>query len=208
MRFCPARPELPISPLVKAVVASTRTSRGHKSRCASTAESAASASPATSKSKNAIWLASRARQIGGEGVGRRHRSACRRRVPALQQRVRLGGMGEGKARICGDRTIERLDRAGIHGQLGFTALYVSIPRGGRIGGQREFVSVRQHDGDPIAAFRLVRSAQPVPRQAPSSIAGDSASARQNGAGSGADLFRLAHQRFALMMTAGAQPTTG
>jgi len=32
--------------------------------------------------------------------------------------------------------------------------------------------------------------------------------RRNGAGSGADHFRLAHLRFALMMTARAQPTTG
>ncbi len=51
-------------------------------------------------------------QTGGEGIGRRHRRACRRRVAAFQQRVRFGGMGEGKAGICGDGTIEPLDGAG------------------------------------------------------------------------------------------------
>ena len=41
------------------------------------------------------------------------------------------------------------------------------------------------------------------RRADSTIA-----VRRNGAGSGAHHFRLAHLRFALMMTARAQPTTG
>ena len=52
------------------------------------------------------------RQTGSEGIGRRQRRACRRRIAALQQRVRPGGVGESKAGICGDGTIERLDRAG------------------------------------------------------------------------------------------------
>src|SRR5580693_8867534 len=55
-------------------------------------------------------------------------------------------MGEGKAGICGDGTIERLDRAGVHGQLRLTGLYVGIPRGERRRAQGESVSVRQHDG--------------------------------------------------------------
>src|SRR3984893_12085794 len=55
-------------------------------------------------------------------------------------------MGEGKIGICGDGTIERLDRAGVHGQLRLTGLYVGVPRGERRRGQRESVSVRQHDG--------------------------------------------------------------
>src|ERR1700720_3086356 len=55
-------------------------------------------------------------------------------------------MGEGKAGICGDGTIERLDRAGVHGQLRLTGLYVGVPRGERRRGQGESVSVRQHDG--------------------------------------------------------------
>src|SRR5580704_8368419 len=55
-------------------------------------------------------------------------------------------MGEGKAGICGDGTIERLDRAGVHGQLRLTGLYVGVPRGARRRGQGESVSVRQHDG--------------------------------------------------------------
>ena len=59
MRFCPARPELPIRPLVNAVVASMTVSRGQAFRCASNAASALSASPLTSKSKNATWLTSR-----------------------------------------------------------------------------------------------------------------------------------------------------
>ena len=46
-----ARPELPIRPLVKAVVPSTSTSRGQASRCANTAVSAASLSPRTNRSK-------------------------------------------------------------------------------------------------------------------------------------------------------------
>jgi hypothetical protein len=45
--------------------------------------------------------------------------------------VHLGGIGEGKAGICVDGTIERLDRAGVHGQLRLTDLYVGVPRGGR-----------------------------------------------------------------------------
>ena len=69
-------------------------------------------------------------QTGGQGIGRRHRRACRHCVPALQQRVRSGGMGEGEAGIRGDGTIERRDRAGVHGQLCLTALYVGIPRAG------------------------------------------------------------------------------
>jgi hypothetical protein len=44
---------------------------------------------------------------GVQGIGRRHRRACRRRVPALQQGVRLGGMGEGKGRDLRRCTIER-----------------------------------------------------------------------------------------------------
>jgi hypothetical protein len=60
MRVSARRPELPIKPLVKAVVASTSASRGQAFRCAANAESAASVSPAESKSKNAMWLASRA----------------------------------------------------------------------------------------------------------------------------------------------------
>src|SRR3984893_15811630 len=55
-------------------------------------------------------------------------------------------MGEGKAGICGDRTIERVDRAEVHGQLPLTGLYVGVPRGERRRGQGESVSVRQHDG--------------------------------------------------------------
>src|SRR5580692_7468769 len=55
-------------------------------------------------------------------------------------------MGEGKAGICGDGTIERLDRAGVHGQLRLTGLYVGVPRGERRRGQGESVSVRQYDG--------------------------------------------------------------
>src|ERR1700730_7610169 len=55
-------------------------------------------------------------------------------------------MGEGKAGICGDGTIERLDRAGVHGQLRLIGLYVGVPRGERRRGQGESVSVRQHDG--------------------------------------------------------------
>src|ERR1700731_231617 len=55
-------------------------------------------------------------------------------------------MGEGKAGICGDGTIERLDRAGVHGQLRLTGLYVGVPRGERRRGQGESVSVRKHDG--------------------------------------------------------------
>src|SRR5580704_8600470 len=55
-------------------------------------------------------------------------------------------MGEGKVGICGDGTIERLDRAGVHGQLRLTGLYVGVPRGERRRGQGESVSVRQHDG--------------------------------------------------------------
>src|SRR6476620_4658834 len=55
-------------------------------------------------------------------------------------------MGEGKAGICGDGTIEPLDRAGVHGQLRLTALYIGVPRGRRRCGQGKCVSVRKHDG--------------------------------------------------------------
>ena len=64
-----------------------------------------------------------------EGIGRRHRHACCRCLPAFLQRVSLGGMGEGKAGVSGDGTIERLDRTGVHGQLGVTAFCIGIPRG-------------------------------------------------------------------------------
>jgi hypothetical protein len=69
-------------------------------------------------------------QASGERVGRRHRLARRRGVAAFQQRVRLGGMRKRKARIGGDGTIERLDRAGVHSELGLSALYVGVPRSG------------------------------------------------------------------------------
>ena len=77
-----------------------------------------------------MWLSFPRGQTGGEGLGRRHRLARRRSVAAFQQRVRPGGMGEGKAGIGGDGTIECLDRARIHGQLRLTALRVSVPRSG------------------------------------------------------------------------------
>ena len=55
-------------------------------------------------------------------------------------------MGEGKAGIRGDGTIEPPDRAGVHRQLRLTAPYVGITRHRRGGGQGKVVSVRQHGG--------------------------------------------------------------
>src|ERR1700730_9503030 len=75
-----------------------------------------------------------------------HRSPPLALPSARLSLVRPGGMGEGKAGICGDGTIERLDRAGVHGQLRLTGLYVGVPCGERRRGQGESVSVRQHDG--------------------------------------------------------------
>ena len=97
MRFCPARPELPIRPLVNAVVPSTsdvarpgvqvRGQRGERGL-----------GVARHQQAEIRDVAGFARgQAGGEGVGRRHRLARRRGVAAFQQRVRAGGMGEGKA---------------------------------------------------------------------------------------------------------------
>jgi len=61
-------------------------------------------------------------QTGSEGIGGSYRRAGRRGVAALEQRVRPCGMGKGKAAICGDGAIERLDRAGVHRQLRLAAL--------------------------------------------------------------------------------------
>src|SRR5262249_46449622 len=68
-------------------------------------------------------------------------------------------MGESKTGIRGDGTIERLERAGVHGQLRPTPLYVGVPRGGPGGRQGKFVSVRQHDGSSSRdSAKTIRSA--------------------------------------------------
>ena len=68
-------------------------------------------------------------EAGGKAPGCCHRLACRRSVSAFQQRMRPGGMGEGKAGFGRDGTIERLERAWPHGQLRRAARHVGVPRG-------------------------------------------------------------------------------
>jgi hypothetical protein len=81
----------------------------------------------------------RAEVIGGDD--RRERA---RPVAALQQRVRLRGIGKGEAGIGGECPVERLDRAGIHRPLFLAALDIGVTRRGRGGGKRQFVLIRQH----------------------------------------------------------------
>jgi hypothetical protein len=104
VEVCPARPQLPIRPLVNAVVASTRASRGQASRCAANAEKYGFGIACRKQVKKCDMARFPLGQTGGEGIGRRHRRACSYRVPAFQQHVRSGGMGEGKDRIRGDGT--------------------------------------------------------------------------------------------------------
>ncbi len=106
----PCAAGMPIRPLVNAVVPSTKASRGQASRCAGNAVSAASASPATSRPKNAIWLASRAGKPAARALAAAMASRAAASMAAFQQRVRAGDMREGKTGIRGYGTIERLDR--------------------------------------------------------------------------------------------------
>ena len=94
------------------------------------------------------------RQTGDDGFGRRDRGARRRRFAAFEQHMRPRGMGERKTGIRGDGAIEGFERAGVHGQLRLAALRVGVPRGGRGGGQRKLVAVRQHAWIPAAEFAV------------------------------------------------------
>ncbi len=134
----------------------TSASRGHAARCAYKAAIAASVRPANTRSKNAMWLASRSDRPVGRVLGRRQgRSAPPRRcLPASAPGPCRRGPGQnrGRRRWRGHRPRRRPGRKSAPDR----SLNIGVPRGGRRGRQAEAISICQHQmiPTPISAYRV------------------------------------------------------
>ena len=118
VRFWPARPELPIRPLVKAVVPRTRASRGHSSRWVWTRGQGGFGVAGDQQGEIGDVAGFAGGRLGGEGVGGGYGLARRGGVAAFQQRVGAGGVREGEGGVGCDGAVEGVDGAGVHGQFG------------------------------------------------------------------------------------------
>src|SRR4051794_31611623 len=84
----------------------------------------------------------------GHAVGhilcRRDGLSRRTDLAFTHQNLGLARMGEGEARVGGECTVERLERAGIYGEQQLVTLDVRIPCGGGGGGHGELIAVCDH----------------------------------------------------------------
>src|SRR5215471_15728419 len=108
-------------------MATISASRGHAVRWPYKAAIAGSVLPANTRSRKAMWLASRSETSEARSLAAA--SAARAASTSPQQDLRLAGVGQGKTGIGGDGFVVSLVCTGVERQRQIGGLNVGIPSG-------------------------------------------------------------------------------